>query len=56
MKKIHFGRTLLLFSIVIYYAEINDLWLFYNAEILAFFIAVFGLVIAAFGLFDKGDK
>ena len=56
MKKILFGMTLLLFSIVIYIAEIGDLWMFYDADILAFFIALFGLLIATFGLFDKGDK
>ena len=56
MKKILFGMTLLIFSIGIYIAEIGDLWMFYDGDIIAFFISLFGLVIAAFGLFDKGDK
>ena len=56
MKKILFGMTLLLFSIGIYIAEASDLWMFEDAEMLPFFISLFGLAIAAFGLFDKEDK
>lgn len=56
MKKIFFGMYLLLFSVVIYIAEINGLWLFYEADILALFISIIGLVIATFGLFDRDDK
>ena len=56
MKKILFGMTLLLFSIGIYIAEASGLWMFEYSEMLPFFISLFGLAIAAFGLFDKEDK